>query len=140
MEKTFKQIREESDSFDWDTAQREGIKNRDQFLELFPKMKDWLEQGEKINGQFIGINSLSFTDGRCVLVYKWEQTYTIDFHNPNNKEGLQETSVNLSYEAMNGFLTLYKVFQTDEDSRRFWTAIGIKSEEVEEYLAEKSEV
>lgn len=134
MSKSIKEIKQEAANKTWEELVLEGYKNREQFLEIFPEMKDWLDEHEAVHGKFIGINSLQFTDERCVFLTKWEKTYTVDFHNPNNPEGEQETVVNLSYEAMNGFLTLFRVFKGDEELRRFWLALGLSKESVEEYI------
>lgn len=136
MEK-LKDIKAEADKLDYDEARNQGIKTREWFVESYPKMTDWLEGAEKLHGAFLGISSISFTDERCVFLYKFESTYMCDFHNPKLEDGDKDTHVNLSYEAMNGFLTLYKLFQTDEDTRRFWSAIGISDGEIEEYLQDK---
>jgi len=113
---------------------KQGIKDRAAFLEIYPTFEEWLVNHEKVHGTFHGINSIPFTDGRSCIVYKFEQVYCIEFYNPANEEEKKHASLTLSYEAMKGFLTLYRVLETDEDTRRFWTAIGVPAHEIEAHL------
>lgn len=132
---TLEEIEDGSKLVTWEQARTEGIKNRAEFLKLFPAMSDWLEQGEKHNGAFMGIASITFADDRCVFVYKWEKVYSLEFSNPANEKESQEKSVSLSYEAMNALMTLYRIFESEEDRRRFWQAMGYSPEEVEKHVS-----
>jgi hypothetical protein len=120
----------------WKEMMKDAIKDRGQFLEICPTMKDWVEQGEAIYGKFIGIASVPFTDERCVFVYKFEQTYFCSFSNPANPKGEQTKEFALSYEAMSAFSALHSAFRTAEDARRFYNALGIEKEKIEEAISE----
>lgn len=118
----------------------QAIISRAEFLERFPVQTEFVIEGEKLHGAFLGCASIPFADGRLLCMYKFERGYQMDFYNPNLPEvEKQNRVIALSYEMVHAFALLHSVFLGNEDTRRFWKAIGIPAEEVEEFLAEKTE-
>lgn len=120
----------------WSDLQKEAVKTREQFLELFPDFEPWLLEAEKFYGKFLGINSITFADKRVCFLQRYEKCFRVEIDNPNNSEAKQ-TSFTLSPEGFQAMIMLYRGYECDDDIRAFWKALGTDDEKIEIILAER---
>lgn len=118
-------LSEQSDE-KWENWKKEGFKNREQFLEIFPQMEEWLIESEKMHGAFIGTTSISFLDGRIVFVTRFENAYHTDFYNPNLDQSIQDRSIALSPEMTCAWNIALEILRSKEDFPRLVELLGNK--------------
>ena len=107
--------------------------NRAEFLEAFPNFADSLCKQEEIHGLLEKVISVSFDDGRCVYLYRFERVYMLSCWNPHNEENKREFQAVLSPEAMLAFHGLYGLIRHERDQKALREMIkGEPTDEVKE--------
>ena len=103
-----------------ETTNKRGGKTRDEFLADFPMMRAWVEKMEEFHGALQHCGSVPLDSGRAVLVAHFESAWHCNFFNPENGEGKDSITFNLSREGMCAMVGLYDVLSTKEQRAADW--------------------
>lgn len=103
-------------SIAFEEAKKLAVATREQYLERLPQMAQMLAEQEKFGGLLLKCNSISFDDGRIVMVFKFERAFFLSFFNPKNPTETREHDLWLTYESMRALALLYSFLADESDS------------------------
>lgn len=92
-------------------------KTREQFLGDFPAMADWVEKMEGWFGAFKKVGSLQLTEGRTIILVRFEKVWHVNLYNDANPEADKDFHCNLSNESLCALFGMWQLMRskTEDD-------------------------
>jgi hypothetical protein len=95
---------------------------RESFFEMYPEVRDQIEQHEHTYGPFERIATISLRDGRVVCLARYATAWYINFLRPGEAPTMQDLQCFLSPEAMIALWGLHEYLRTPQTHAQDWEA------------------
>lgn len=94
--------------------------SREEFLTSMPMLMSWLKTMEGLYGGMIRYACLRLSDGRMIMVMRFEKVFHINFFNPSNRKDEQNSVVNLSPEGLFALIGLTHNLMSEKEWSEHW--------------------